>query len=311
MRWGSLVVMSLGEPRCFLHVPKCAGTSIHVALEAAFPEGAVASRRSDTSVFCDFSAFDRIDEQARALVAVGDAEISALARYRVVSGHFSLPTLLRLTPASNIATVLREPRTRLLSAFMFLRLTPIVGFWGPYGQEVLSSPAQAIETCFSDERIARSNDNQACRLLLHGDPRLPDGRFVDPGDVQGVAEAALERLDRLGYVGILERDDVWGDLSRFFGVTLEPVRTNVTGEGEMPQGALPIPSFDMEAVLDLIDRRCAADQIVYDALLDRHCADRDEARRVADAAFAEELVRFGNLTGPAATELSRLAAATG
>lgn len=272
---------------------------MHVALEAAFPDGAVAQRRSDTSIFCDFSAFDRIDEPARALVAVGDEEIAALARYRVVSGHFSLPTLLRLAPASNVATVLREPRTRLISAFMFLRLTPIVDFWGPYGREVLSRPAQSFEACLSEERVARATDNQACRLLLHGDPRLPDGKFVAPADAQGVAESALDRLDRLGYVGILERDDVWAGMSRFFGATLEPVRTNVTGEGELPVGALPIPAFDMEAVLELIDQRSAADRIVYDTLLGQRCADQEEVRRVADAAFAAELVRFGNLTGAA------------
>jgi hypothetical protein len=295
-------------PLCFMHVPKSAGTSVMESLQASLPDGTVAPARFDTFIFCRFSAFDQLDEQSRSLVAVEAAEIAALARYRVVGGHFPLPVLRRLAPASKIATVLREPRARVLSAYMFLRLTRMMEIWEPYAREVLEGPAQSLEAFLSDPRIARLNDNQICRLVLHGDSRMRDEDFVAPGDAEGLAEAALERLDQLGYVGILERDDVWSDLSSFFGVPLDRVRTNVSGDGDVPDGALPFPPFDMKVVLDSIERRSVADRIVYEALLGRSCGDAGEARRIADAAFAAELVHFGDVTGTAATKLSGLSA---
>lgn len=292
------------SPICFLHVPKSAGTSVHAALEAELPDGALAPRRSDTSIFCDFSDFQGLDEDARALVAVGDSEVAELARYRAVSGHFSLPTLLRLAPAANVATVLREPRARLLSVYMFLRLSPMIDFWGPYGAEVLAAPARSLEACLSDPRIAGSTDNQVCRMILHGDPRIRDGEFVDPADAEGLAADALEQLDRLAFVGVLELGDVWQGMSRLFGVSLEPIRTNVSGADVIPDGGLPIPAFDMRRVLHLVEQRSVADRLVYDALVTQRCGSRAEARSIADAAFAEALVRFGDMAGASATKLS-------
>ncbi len=276
---------------------------MHVALEASFPEGSIAPRRGDVSPFCQFTDFDRLDAPARALIAVDDAEISELRDYDVVSGHFSLPTLLGLTPAANIATVLREPRARLLSVYMFLRLTPIIDFWGPYGREVMVRAWRSLEACLSDPVVARTTDNQICRLLLHGDPRMPDGEFVAAADAEGLAEAALDRLDRLGFVGLLELDDIWSGLAAFFDTPLEARRTNVSGADEIPEGALPIPPFDVEIVLDLIEQRSVADRIVYDVLAQRRGGDPAKARRGADAAFAAELMRFGDMTGTSATRI--------
>src|SRR5271169_5946187 len=101
-------------PKCFLHVPKSGGSSIHAALQAALAPEALAPRHFDASVFCDFEDFDLLRVEARAEVAVSLDEIHSLRRYRAVSGHFSLPTLLKVAPPSSIMTVLREPRTRLL-----------------------------------------------------------------------------------------------------------------------------------------------------------------------------------------------------
>lgn len=297
---------TVSPPLCFLHVPKSAGTSLHESLQAAFPDGSVAPRRMDTSMFCGFSEFGGLDERVRSMVAVDRAEVSELAAYRVVSGHFSLPTLLRLAPAGNVATVLREPRARMLSGYMFLRLTSMADYWGPYGSEVLGPLAGPIGSGSSDPRLAPHTDNVACRLILDGDPRIPARDFIAPEDVDAVAEAALDRVDRLGSVTILEVDDVWARMSDFFDVPLEPVRAHVTGTLDVAEGALPLPPYDMREMLEMLDERGRADRLVYDTLLVRRCGSVAEARRIADAAFATELVRFGDLMGESATTLGRL-----
>src|SRR5687767_13254551 len=107
-----------------MHVPKSAGTSMHVALERALPHGSVAPRRMDPAAFCGFDDFDRLGEEARVVVAADDGEVDALAGYRAVSGHFALSTLTRLAHERRIGTVLREPRARLISHYLYLRVTP-------------------------------------------------------------------------------------------------------------------------------------------------------------------------------------------
>lgn len=298
------------QPLCFMHVPKSAGTSVHTALDAAFPPGSVASPLSeppvygDASVFSDMSTLERLPPEVRARLAIEDAQIAALAGKRVVSGHFSLSTLLRVTPASRIATILREPRARLLSAYMHMRLAPVPNMWGSYGLELLRDQELSFQDWLLAPSVAKLLDNALCRIVFPDDPRLTNGEFADPRHAESLAEEVLDQLDRLGYVGILEVDDVWDGMGKFFGTTLEPTRANVSGAGAVPDGALPIPPFDMKATLELMDQRSTADRLVYEELVARRCGDRGDARRTADAALATQLVNFGDMTGTSAAKLA-------
>ena len=84
----------------------------------------------------------------------------------------------------------------------------------------------------------------------------PPGEFLGVDEIPRIAAAAIERLDSLGYVGLLESDDgFWAPLSEFFGVQLEPVHENVAASS----GVNVSP-----AALDLLDRRTAADALVYE-----------------------------------------------
>src|SRR5271156_2805263 len=109
------------SPKCFLHIPKSAGSSIHSALEAALPAGSLAPQRTDSWLFCGFNDFELLRPEARSLIAANLPEVQSLGRSRAVSGHFSLTTLLQIADQSSIATVLREPRARLLSLYTYWR----------------------------------------------------------------------------------------------------------------------------------------------------------------------------------------------
>lgn len=84
----------------FLHIPKCAGTTLYTIL-----------RNSISSDFCP--------ERHNGLA---NWPSGALARFRLFSGHFDIASL-DLIPAKklNVVTYLREPSARLLSAYRFLR----------------------------------------------------------------------------------------------------------------------------------------------------------------------------------------------
>lgn len=294
-------------PTCFMHIQKCAGQSLYAALDAALPPGSLAPRRMEPANFCSFDDFDLLGDDARARVAVGDDELLELRGYRAVFGHFTLPTLARLAPLSGIGTVLREPRARLLSYYVYLRCkVALRTMWAPYDVHVPAE--QSLAGFLAEPRVARTTDNRVCRMVMHGDPRVRDGEFIHAADLEPLAEAAVERLERLGFVGLLEdRDAAWRGMGRLFGVALAPARENVTGEEEVWPGALPVPPFGGAETLDLLERRTRADAMVYRRMAARSHGD-DGARSLAAAAFAGARARYESFTRPAGDRLDSLAA---
>jgi hypothetical protein len=298
------------SPTCFLHIPKSAGSSISSALEAALPPGSLAPRQFDSSLFCDFDDFELLRPEARSRVAANPSEVQALSRYRAISGHFSLPTLLQIADASSIATILREPRARLLSLYMYWRTPGMGKVWGPYRAH--EHARRPLSEFLSEPRLAPVLDNQVCRMLLHGDPRLPESSFAAASDIEAIAAGAIERLDTLGFVGVLELgDDAWRGVARLFAVTLDPSSVNVTGEHVVPEATQLQEEVFSADVLDLIERRSAADLLVYDHALIQAGLDAQERRRLTDSAFARQLVKLGDLVGHSAAQAAEQSEAIG
>jgi hypothetical protein len=279
-----------------MHVPKSAGASILAALEKTLPAGSLAPQRFDSSVFCDFNDFELLRPDVRARVAVNLPEVESLGRYQAVAGHFSLATLLHVARASSIATILREPRARLLSVYTYCRTPGVFDLMSPYRMhEHASRPLPAF---LSEPRLAPAIDNQLCRMLLHGDPRLPRTGFIAQAEMAGIAADAIAQLDTLGFVGVLELGHTaWEGVGRLFDATLTPIEVNVAGLNlPMPMpGDDPVP-FSCED-LALIEQRSAADAIVFDHALQRAGLSGRQRRQLSDGAFARQLVRFGGLLG--------------
>jgi len=293
-------------PKCFLHIPKSAGSSVHSALQAALPPGSLAPQRTDLSIFCNFEDFELMRPEARSQIAVCPSEVQSLGRYRAVSGHFSLATLLQIADASSICTVLREPRARLLSLYMYWRTPGTTEFWAPY--HTAGYARQPLWKFLSEPVLAPAIDNQVCRMLLYGDPRLPESSFAAQSDVESIAADAIERLDTLGFVGVLELgSNVWRGLARLFDVKLEPTKLNVTEELGSPVAAEPVEEMLTAEALDLIEQRSAADLLVYDHALSRAGVETCEHRRLGDGAFAHQLVKLGDLVGNSAAHIAEQA----
>jgi hypothetical protein len=255
----------------------------------------------DSTGLCDFDDVESLAPELRATVVATDEEVRRLSDYDVASGHFCWGTLSRVAPPSSVATVLREPRARILSLYAYWRLTPFLrDLWHPYA--AVEHALRPLDEFLLEPRIARATDNQVCRLLLYGDPRIPDLDFIAPADAEAIADSAIERLDALGFVGIIEMSDaVWSGLARMFGVELTPLRHNVTGERGCVGSAVPLEAPITDRTLDLIAQRTAADTIVYEHALEQAGLGRHEAQALRDTAFAQQLVRFGDLVcSPAA-----------
>jgi hypothetical protein len=278
------------SPLCFMHIPKSAGMSFHAALEASLAPGSLSPRRMDSSVFCDFHEFELLRPATRDLVAADDKEIRSMRRFPVVSGHFSLTALLQIATHSGIGTILREPRARVISLYLYWRIPKIWDSLLPYSVE--EHALKPLDRFLAEPRLAPAVDNQVCRMLLHGDPRIPCGDFIAKADIDTVAADAIAHLDMLGYTGVLELgDSAWRGLGRLFGVRLEPGKTNVTGEVGNPVMALPGEKILTSRALELIERRSAADRILYDHALGIMGVEYDERIRLSRVAFEDQIAR--------------------
>ncbi len=296
------------SPKCFMHIPKSGGVSIHSALEAALAQGSIAPRRFDRSVFCGFDDFDLLSSDVRARVAATREEIRSLGLYPAVSGHFALATLLQIADVSSIATVLREPRARLLSLFLYWRTPDIGKDWAPYRAD--EHALRPLFEFLSEPRVAPATDNQVCRMLLYGDPRLPQADFAASSDIEEIASDAIKQLSGLDFVGVLElRDSAWLGVAQLFDVTLDPVELNVTGEVLRPTAAHREEEVLTAEAFELLAERSAADAIVYEYALTRAGLDAHERGRVKDLAFARQLVKLGDFLGRSAAQAAEYAGA--
>jgi hypothetical protein len=261
-------------------------------------------KRLDASMFCcGFSDVELLDERVRAALVADDDELAALSGYSVVGGHFPLSTLLHVTKAPAIATVLREPRARLLSGYAFWRaLSPAVrSAWQAYA--LPDCALRPLDEFLGEPVIAPVIDNVVCRMLLGDGHRIPKEGFIAAADIDSVASDAINALATLGYVGVLELgNSMWDGLSDFFGVSLSPIRENATGSLYDVPGAPPIRQPITLDTLDLLDARTAADAIVYQRVLRDHGRPAEDADRLRATAFAAELARVGNLIGTSAAE---------
>ena len=297
-----------GRPTCFLHIPKSGGMSIQAALSRALGEGAVAPQRFDASVFCGFGDFHLLPaETRREIVLTGDEALS-LGRYPAVAGHFSLPTLLQVADAGSIATVVREPRARLLSLYAYWRVPGIGERWDPYRADLQA--LGPLERFLSEPLLAPMIDNQVARMLLFGDPRLAPDCFVAERDVEAIAAEAIEQLDRLGFVGSLELgDSCWEGIGRLFGVRLEPTVVNETGAGLPPAPIGDEERLLSEEALELLALRTRVDDRLYDHVLARAGLGIQARGRLTENLFASQLVRLTDLVGHSAAAAAEQAGA--
>ncbi|MFG1425553.1 sulfotransferase family 2 domain-containing protein [Roseixanthobacter glucoisosaccharinicivorans] len=99
-----------------VHVPKCAGTSLRLALQRAYGEAEVLGDYAD-GVLNPAAAMNIDPDRFFARWAAADW---TRFPYRAVHGHFH-PNKYRTLPARVRATFLRDPLTRLISHYHFWR----------------------------------------------------------------------------------------------------------------------------------------------------------------------------------------------
>lgn len=292
------------RPRCgFLHIPKTAGSSIRSALTSAYRPDDTSKYVFDDVLFGSFQRYETFSSELRSITLLpGDTPDRVDAP--LVLGHFSLSGICRLTSPADVFTVLREPRSRLLSHQLFWAMSPdeVNVAYGDY--QVHRRAFDGLRRFLEDDTAAHQHDNIAVRMLTPASLRLPRDRPMSAAERETAVDSALESLRSLGMATIVESPTFWADVAAFVGLDGPEPRENVTdsgGRGTPFRG----PQLD-RATMELVEERTAGDAVLF-----RHVAmtalgcSGDEARRLADAAFASQAERYGRVVATAESEYLR------
>lgn len=273
------------ERLAYLHIPKSAGTSIRASLEERFDADDTAPWSFDRYLFGPFTEHERISEPIMSEPA------EALADYRFATGHWALPTLLVAFDPADVATVLREPRSRLLSHYSFWRTWPewMHDLWDPY--DAARHAQQPLADYLGDPAVAHQTDNLTTRLLLGRHDLVPVDGFIAAEHVEQLTAEACAAVDGLGRVDVVERGaDMLANLGDYLGFEVRDERLNTTAEWDGP--SVDADDITERRSLELVTARSAIDLAVWDhvyALFEKSPAAR---RGVADAAFARTVGRL-------------------
>lgn len=278
----------------FVHVAKCAGTSLTAALSAHFDAAEVAPWWLGRDIFGGFARLDEIQRP------VFDGDAADLRAYRFLHGHWSVPEVGAAFDDADVLVLLREPRTRFLSHFSYWRSWSEEEhlMWEPYDASRVA--CRPLEAFASEPSVAHQTDNLICRTILGDDPRIPLDGFIRPRDLPAVAEDTARRLDALGFVDVLERGpDMQRSLEEWLGAPLVLEHRNRT-EIERTDG------IDLAApgVQQLLNERNAADVQVWEHVARRRGMDPLAARTRADTEYGATVARVAAHAGTSASPAS-------
>ena len=237
-----------GRRVVFMHIPKCAGSSVNAVFKHAIGPSRIGSTILIDDRF-EGSEYDRKIEMARTTPFVG--------------GHFGFETLQAIRGDALTFTVLRDPFARLRSTYGHFH-TRADG--NPLGHKV---PHMTIEDYLlsDDPEILQWTDNVIARQLCARHDRASVAHI----DTQTMISRAIANLDTLDKVVFLDDLDSAMKLIasaakiRFYGGM---PRENVTSQRAARHCQTAIAPLD-ERLKAIARPRVAADLIVYQHALER------------------------------------------
>lgn len=211
----------------FMHVPKCAGSSLSIILQSCFKIEDICPKRLDIFLFGRFNPRQIINKEIRDLIILDD-EIESVKKYKLLTGHFALDTILDYDPEI-IITILREPRSRILSHYFYWRSLPleVAMSWFPYSVSMYAK-TQSFEEFIENNKVADQIDNLLCRQIA--DQKLiPKERYIREDEDECIIQNCLERINLFSYIGFTEYfDDIVQYISALFSSHLDSCHINTT-----------------------------------------------------------------------------------
>lgn len=282
------------RPLAVMHIPKTSGVALIGGLtEAVRPNRVVAG--FDLSLFGGFDHFDSIAPELRRLIYLDPAQVPGGAE--AIAAHMAYSTLAASYPAAQLVTFLREPRTRLLSHYVYWRAQAPdeVSPWGAWAK-VSMSARDTLERFLQRGDVAAQTDNLSLRMLLWPHPRIPRDGFIAPRDDAALLDEAMARLDRFAFADIIEHPALVAHLSSWCGQPVEYRKANETPA--VPADVRTRLDHEMTAqAFELLHACSRLDARLWSALATRHMP-AEAAARLAEATFARAIARYARLLAP-------------
>ena len=274
-----------------MHIPKSSGCSLIAGLHDALHPTAQTGG-FDLSMFGAFDAFDTVEPEARRTI-YGDT-LPSDNSLRLVCGHFAHSTIVRSRPNAQIMTVLREPRSRLLSLWTFWRAQADDGLraWGAWG-DVVRLARRPLLDFLACRQAACQTDNVAVRMLLWPHPLVPDGDFIDSASDQRLAGEAAERLKGFAFADVIENPEFEANLGTWLARPFTYARVNETSH-VAPELRVPLRNELVPEALRLIEHRSRLDRGLWVALADERIA-AAEVETLSNDTFLRTVARHAAL----------------
>lgn len=275
----------------FSHIPKCAGTSVTRALQAALaPSHPI--YYIDRALVGGYDDFSQLDSRELSTFVSSPEELPD-ADY--VSGHITPGTTMARYPDAPHVTILRNPATRVISQWVHGRsLTDLdLRHWGlAHAFRIARRP---LREYLQHENIAPNIDNTITRFLTWPHPALQPTTFIDPGEDDVLLETALKTLDSFRHVDVVENKDFMARLGESIGVSLSAERHN--DRSDHP----PVVPTDLAGELDdetraLLDQRTRIDRRIWEHVAAQAMPGAD-LDAVLAAGLADSVRRYSALPG--------------
>ena len=184
----------------FMHVPKSGGVSLISSIKSAGLKTCMVG--FDRSLYGTFTEFDSILPPASNQFCV---DLSSHVHDDFVAAHMALSTLVSRFPGASFMTVLRHPRIRLLSLFLYWRSRPEqeLELWGRWAERLRLSHGP-LSNFLRAPDIACQTDNVVARLLLWPHRAIPDNGFIPPEKHNEIYQEATQKIDRFRFVDLVE-----------------------------------------------------------------------------------------------------------
>jgi hypothetical protein len=271
----------------FMHVPKCGGVSFIQALSRSTNAKTVCGGLGDI-LFGTFDNFDLLDEKIRQSIYVNDRPAGASSD--LVAGHFALSALKEWCPRGRFLTIMREPRIRLISHYLYWRTQSDIALraWGPW-QERVRLAQRRLGGLLRSPGVACQTDNLFLRFLLHPHRDIPPGDFIPESRHPRLYQEALTRLGEFDFIDVLENPRMPRNVGKWLGADFHLAVENRT----VVRSDLPVSLADEldPATLKLLWSRSAVDRRLW-----LHTARRvrgfADASAEAERMFVEYMLRY-------------------
>lgn len=280
---------AMDRPLAFMHIPKTSGIAVRTGLREVLPSTAFIEG-FDYRFFGAFRSFETMSPEARQLI---HEALPPANGNDFVAGHISYSTLIQGRPAARFMTILREPRSRLLSMWMFWRsfsdeaIRPL----GAFGRVVRLTRRPVVEFLNHPETACQF-DNIAVRMLMWPHPLIPDDGFIASASDERLIREATARLKAFDFADLVENPRLEDNVRAFLA---RPFVYRHVNETIVPSELrLPLEEELTDESLLLVEHRSRLDRKLWHAVAEERLAGQDPTA-LSDDIFRRTVTRYAAL----------------